>query len=98
MTDEINKLEKDGMKIVVRGKEVAVDVEVRLTAMDRKAVDAVSGCGGAYCDLCFMSKDASHDCQKISEIKVERTLSSTVQIYESLPTHDNGDLKTAKGD
>ena len=63
--------------------------------MDRKACDAVTGLGGAYCDLCLFSKDDAHNPVFVASMKVERTLESTLEICQRIPANQDGELKTA---
>ena len=58
--------------------------------MDRKACDAVTGIGSAFCDLCFLSKEEAHN--------QSMDLESTQQICNHISVKDDGDLVTARGD
>ena len=62
---QMNELESEAFQLVVN--EHPVTVRIRLTALDRKAADAVTGLGGAYCDLCHISKEGSHCVQILEE-------------------------------
>ena len=82
-----------------RGEAVKVGVRVRVTMLDRKAADAVSALGGAYCDLCFLSKEEAHDPVSINDLTVTRTLESTKQICDALGLDEDGEiLGKKKGD
>ena len=98
LTEVILQLETTGFQSQVKEEMIRVKVQIRLTAMDRKACDAVTGLGGAFCDLCFLSKEEAHNLSKVPDIKVERTLESTQQICEQIPVKEDGDLVTARGD
>lgn len=98
LTEDMVRLEANGLEFTVKGKHVSLKVIFRLTEMDRKAADAVTSLGGAFCDLCFLSREDAHQCDSISSIRVERTLQSTIDICETVPSTPSGDLKTKPGD
>ena len=52
LTREMNSFEKSPMNLTVNGQVVRIFVKFRITAVDPEAADAVTGLGGAYCDLC----------------------------------------------
>ena len=97
-SQEMNDLEARGVEVDVGGHEINVGVLFRLTAIDRKATDAVLSVGGSYCDLCLLSKEEAHETGCIPDLAVVRTLESIKQIAENLPKDSDGNLKTRKGD
>ncbi|XP_063677373.1 uncharacterized protein LOC134813500 [Bolinopsis microptera] len=84
VTREMGELEQERFVVCVHDNNVRVSVIIRLTAMDRKAVDAVTGLGGAYCDLCFFSADESHECNKVDEFSKQRSFEETNELAASL--------------
>ena len=78
------ELEQERFVVRVHNNDVRVNVIIRLTAMDRKAVDAVTGLGGAYCDLCFFSGDDAHECGKVDEFSIQRSFEETNELAASL--------------
>ena len=91
-------MEEDGFKHSVRGKEVALKIKFRLSELDRKAADSITGLGGVFCDFCFNSKEEAHKSSCVQALKVEKTLKSTMEICQKLPATPSGDLKTTPGD
>ena len=57
----------------VKEKIIHLKVEIRLTVMDKKGCDGVTGLGSTICDLCFLSKEEAHN--------QSMDLESTQQIY-----------------
>ena len=49
-----------------------------------EAVDAVTGLGGAYCDLCFLSGDEAHKCGRVDEFSIQRSFEETNELAASL--------------
>ena len=54
------KLEVECFLVRVDDKTISARMRIRITALDRKAADAVTGLGGAHCDLYFLSSQAAH--------------------------------------
>ena len=91
---EIVDLQNTGLDLQYRGETVRV--RVRSTMADRKGVYGVTGLGGAYCDLCFLSKEEGHELGRIEDLSVSRTLESTQEICRSLGVDEEGEIKTKK--
>ena len=99
LTKEITDLEESGVELMYQGELIKVRVRIRITMLDRKAADAVSALGGAYCDLCFLSIEEAHNPANIDDLAVTRTLESTKQICSALGLDEDGEiLKKKKGD
>lgn len=98
VTKEMADLENRTMNVVVNGCSVQVTVKIRITALDRKAADAVTGLGGAFCDLCHMSPAQAHDPSKLEEeILMTRNLEDTRAIAATL-AGPNGEVTVRQGD
>ena len=97
VTREMADAEKVELLVKVRDQEIKVKVKVRITALDRKAADAVTGLGGAPCDLCLLSTDELHDEDAVEDMPISRTLASTKALAESLMDID-GVIRTKTGD
>ena len=73
--EALDSLRKNYIIIGVDGRKINVDVEIQLTILDGKARLVCLGLGGAYCVMCFASKETAHDQQKISEgFSIEKIL------------------------
>ena len=84
--------------LTVKGHSVKVSVIIRITALDRKAADAVTGLGGAFCDLCYMSSDDAHDLGELEEeLMMSRTFEGTKELAATL-FNEKGEVPTKPGD
>ena len=92
--EALDSLRKNYIIIGVDGRKINVDVEIQLTILDGKARLVCLGLGGAYCVMCFASKETAHDQQKISEgFSIERDIESIKKDFERLKEPDsNGDF------
>jgi hypothetical protein len=92
------EIEREVFPVTVGNNTIQVSVKIRITALDRKAADAVSGLGGAFCDLCHMSADQAHRCELLEEeLKITRDLEDTNALVSSL-INESGEVPTKKGD
>ena len=95
---EIEKLSQEGLLVLQinsRGRKILVNI--RLTELDRKAADAITGLTGSFCDLCFLSKTECHCKDNIVLMTLERTHQSTIDIAEML-ADDEGNVIVKPGD
>ena len=98
ITREMAEIEDESFCLAVKGHTIQTKVKIRITALDRKASDAVTGVGGAFCDLCFMSEDEAHDLGQLDEpLNMNRTLESTRALAAML-MNEKGDIPTKSGD
>ena len=96
-TDSVrNKLNKEGITIVVNGANIHFDVDIKDTMKDLKFKKMVSGLGGADCLLC-KSKQAEWTNLALIEadesFKINRSAADTRQIFNSV-VDDNGNIRT----
>ena len=98
ITREMADIEETPINLIVKGHEVKVSVKIRITALDRKAADAVTGLGGAFCDLCYMSPEEAHDVAELEdELTMSRTLEGTKELVATL-VNSSGEVPTKPGD
>ena len=75
----------NGAGLVLDGTGVVCKVEVQATALDRKASNIYLSLGGAYCDLCTLSKTDCCDEEKIKEgFLIDRNIETMESIFNSL--------------
>jgi hypothetical protein len=97
ITRELAELKKEKLVLHFNGHSLTVEVDFVMSALDRKAADALSGCGGAYCDLCELSKDECHCAENVPLFSVTRSLDQTKQIAEG-HLNEDGKVSTKPGD
>lgn len=85
VTKEMLEVEKEELRVMINDNEYRVKVIIRITGLDRKAADAISGLGGAFCDLCTLSRKECHDPDRIADIVIGgRTIEDTQAIAAHL--------------
>ena len=102
--DTINKMTSDGCMVVVRGKEISLKVNIISHMMDMKAANLYLGLGGAYCDLCDISKADCHDVERVKQgFAITRSITSLHSLFDDISTEDgsvvksHNDYETRKG-
>lgn len=87
-----NNLNKNGVKVMVNGTEVIVEVEIKDTMKDLKLKKSISGLGGADCILCKTKQSDWTDLSKIEEgFSINRSNEDTVRLYNELISKSNTD-------
>ena len=97
VTKKMADLEQEEVLVNLNDQIVKMKVVIRISALDRKAANAVSGMGGAYCDLCFLSLEQAHELSCISEdlLRITRSLETNNALLENLEVNpDTGEIKT----
>ena len=80
--DDITQAEKEGFVVKMPGNK-AINVKSTIVSycLDQKAANLYLGLGGAYCDLCHLSKQ---DCLDIEKIKNSISINELEQDYGSI--------------
>ena len=83
--DDILKLKKEGIQLIVNDKVMNIKVEIIGYMMDRKAANAYLGLQGSYCDLCSFSKQQCHLPEIIEDgFYIDRNIESIRAIFDEL--------------
>ena len=91
---DIAHLNEVGFKLF----DKVVKVDIQSYMMDRKAADLYLGVGGAYCDLCSVSKQQCLDVDVIKAgFTIDRDVETLHKVFEDLQQEDGSVLKK-KGD
>ena len=100
ITKECKNLEiQNPAEVTIDGKKYSVNFKIRISGLDRKFADSVTGLGGAYCDICTFSEKDCHDTNKVNELHIGgRTISDTAEIVNQLTVNGDGELVKSKGD
>ena len=92
--EDVTRLKEDGFDVLKAGQNYHVDVEIQSYMMDMKAAHLYLGTGGAYCDLCSLSKEQSLDLNQIDAgFFIDRSIESVLNIFEDLVQDDGTVLK-----
>ena len=75
-----------------------MSVKIRITALDLKAADAVTGLGGALCDLCSMSSDDAHDLGELEEELMMSIMFEGTKELAATFLNEKGEVPTKPGD
>ena len=87
--EDIKKLEKESVNISVGGKEIELKVKIVSHMMDMKAAHLYFGLGGAYCDLCDMSKEECHNIDIVEAgFKITRNVEDLHLLFEENSIED----------
>ena len=93
--DAQKKLKTEGCKICVGEIEVPLKVNVVSHMMDMKAARLYLGLGGAYCDLCYTTKEGCNDPKRIEEgFEISRNVVDLHSIFDDLGQEDGTVIKT----
>ena len=89
----IDCLRENYVVLEMEGRKISIDVDIQLTMLDGKARASCLGLGGAYCLMCYASKETAHDQQKVKDgFSIERDIESIKKDFELLKEPDeNGD-------
>ena len=93
--DDIKSLNQDGVRLPT-GQVCRVTIVAN--SLDRKAANLYLGLGGAYCDLCTVSKEESVKADKIEGgFFIDRNITDMKKIYDELVEED-GKIKKKVND
>ena len=103
--NDINKAENEGFVLnVAEDRTVNVKSTIIAYSLDRKAANLYLGLGGAYCDLCELSKEDCLDIDTIKDgISITRDIDTLHSIFDHLEQEDgsicknDGDYPTRTG-
>ena len=99
MEKEIDRIDKDGMKLEVETELVAKCEKASLSMIEGKMVTNLLQVDGAYCSMCTKSLPDSHKIQVIDEgFVIDRSLQSIREIALALADPDTGEVLWKKGD
>ena len=92
LTRDCESVEKNPVTVTLNDVQYRVNIKIRITGLDRKAANSITGLGGAYCDICPLSESDCHDVDKIDDIHIHgRRISDTLEIVEKLQD-EKGDV------
>ena len=87
--DDILKLKKEGIQLIVNDKVMNIKIEIIGYVMDRKAANAYLGLPGSYCDLCifFLNSNAIYPKYRFyidDGFYIDRNIESIRAIFDEL--------------
>lgn len=97
---EIHALETIGIDVHAAGQQLTLRAKVVSHMLDGKAAKLYTGLGGAYCDLCHLSKKDSADSDIIEGgFRITRDISEVIDFFaDEDNTDEDGQVKKKKDD
>ena len=98
--NDIAQAGEEGFVVNVPSSEEAVNVKAKIVSymLDRKAANLYLGLGGAYCDLCHLSKEDCLDEEVISNgVDITRDIDSLHNVFNELVGED-GSIRKSTND
>lgn len=86
-------LQKEGIIFDLNSNTISVKYDIKTTMIDRKASNLYLDLGGAYCDLCSLSKEECRDLEDIQQgFIIDRSIESINEIF-SANSDDSGVIR-----
>ncbi|XP_065647675.1 uncharacterized protein LOC136077082 [Hydra vulgaris] len=94
---DIKTMKEEGFIIIFNGQYLNIKVNIVADSFDRKASNIFQGLGGAYCDLCDLSKEQCEDICTIEQgFVINRDIETMEQIFLDLVQEDGSLTKKSK--